>query len=38
MKNKKMKWNSIEARALGMICTNNKTDIMKLNLEKKKSI
>ena len=35
MKNKKIQWSSIEARALGMIFTNNKTDIMKLNLEKK---
>ena len=35
MKNKKFQWSSIEARALGMIFTNNKTDIMKLNLEKK---
>ena len=33
MKNKKNQWSSIEARALGMIFTNNKTDIMKLNLE-----
>ena len=35
MKNTKFQWSSIEARALGMIFTNNKTDIMKLNLEKK---
>ena len=35
MKNKKIQWSSIEARALGMIFTNNKTDIMKPNLEKK---
>ena len=35
MKNKQFQWSSIEARALGMIFTNNKTDIMKINLEKK---
>ena len=34
MKNKKIQRSSIEARALGMIFTNNKTDIMKLNFEK----
>ena len=32
---KKNQRSSIEARALGIIFTNNKTDIMKLNLEKK---
>ena len=35
MKNKQFQWSSIEVRALGMIFTNNKKDIMKLNLEKK---
>ena len=35
MKNRKNQWRSIEGRALGMIFINNKTDIMKLNLEKK---
>ena len=34
--NKKNQWS--EARALGMIFTNNKTDIMKLNLERKISL
>ena len=35
MKNRSFQWRSIEAKALGMIFTNIKTDIMKLNLEKK---
>ena len=35
MKNRKFQWSSIEAKALGMIFTNIKTDIMNLNLEKK---
>ena len=35
MKNRKCQWSSIEARALGMIFTNNKIDKIKLNLKKK---
>ena len=35
MKSRKFQWSSIEARALPMILTNIKTNIMKLNLEKK---
>ena len=35
MKNRQFQWSSIIARALGMIFANIKTNIMKLNLEKK---
>ena len=34
LKERKFQWGSIDPRALGMILTNIKTDIMKLNLEK----
>ena len=35
MKNRTFQWSSIEARALGIIFTNTKTNTMQLNLEKK---
>ena len=34
MKNRKFQWSSIEARALSLIFTNIKTDVMKFNIEK----